>query len=66
MELASECMSLLALPQTDSSEEAQTLPRGPNRSAAFATNAEQYFHTLNVSIYIFLIAVNMASEAVLL
>lgn len=47
MELASECMSLLALPQTDSSEEAQTLPRGPNRSAAFATNAEQYFHTLN-------------------
>jgi len=47
MELASESMSLLALPQTDSNEEAQVLPRGPNRSAAFATNAEQYFQTLN-------------------
>jgi hypothetical protein len=74
MELASECMSLLALPQTDPVlQEDDTkdgkdgtgtgigigtgtipkevpLPRGPNRSAAFASNAEQYFETLNVSV----------------
>lgn len=47
MELASQGMSLLALPQTDSSEEARTLPRGPNRSDAFANTAESYFKTLN-------------------
>ncbi|KAG8814664.1 hypothetical protein FRB91_006988 [Serendipita sp. 411] len=47
MELASMSMSLLALPQTDSAEEAQALPRGPSRSDAFATNAEAYFETLN-------------------
>jgi len=47
MELASESMSLLALPQTDSSEETAQMPK--NRSAAFATNAEEYFRTLNVS-----------------
>ncbi|KAG8812452.1 hypothetical protein FRC17_002029 [Serendipita sp. 399] len=47
MELASTSMSLLALPQTDSAEEAQELPRGPSRSDAFATNAEAYFETLN-------------------
>lgn len=72
MELASECMSLLALPQTDpvpheddtkdgkegkdvsgagtgTIPKETPLPRGPNRSAAFASNAEQYFETLNVS-----------------
>lgn len=45
MELASESMSLLALPQTDTSEETASMPK--NRSAAFATNAEEYFRTLN-------------------
>lgn len=45
MELASECMSLLALPQTDSPD--KPLPVGPPRSQAFATNAEQYFQTLD-------------------
>ena len=48
MELASESMSLVALPQTDSSEETARMPK--NRSAAFATNAEEYFRTLNVSL----------------
>jgi hypothetical protein len=48
MELASESMSLLALPQTDSNEETARMPK--NRSAAFATNAEEYFRTLNVSL----------------
>jgi hypothetical protein len=48
MELASESMSLLALPQTDSNEETARMPK--NRSAAFAMNAEEYFRTLNVSL----------------
>lgn len=52
MELASQGMSLLALPQTDSSEEARTLPRGPNRSDAFANTAESYFKTLNVWVFL--------------
>ncbi|PVG00546.1 hypothetical protein CPB86DRAFT_701073 [Serendipita vermifera] len=38
-------MSLLALPQTDSPD--KPLPVGPPRSQAFATNAEQYFQTLD-------------------
>ena len=52
MELASEGMSLLALPQTDSSEEARILPRGPSRSDTFATTAETYFKTLNVCLFV--------------
>jgi hypothetical protein len=55
MELASECMSLLALPQTDSTD--KPLPVGPSRSNEFAKNAEQYFQTLDVSFFLVLCSI---------